>query len=231
MRILLIDDEAETARLLAKGLREQGYAVDVAADGEAALQAAEVNDYDVLILDVMLPGRDGFSVCRTLRVEGYSAPILMLSARDAVADRITGLDAGADDYLPKPFDFDELLARVRALTRRRPLLRQRLIEIGDLRIDFARRQVSRGGRSIELTAKEYALLEYLAGRPGEVVTRAEIAEHVWDDSYDPFSNLIEVYVQRLRRKLGSAGDDTLIRTRRGQGYVLACAEDEDHAGD
>jgi two-component system copper resistance phosphate regulon response regulator CusR len=229
MRILLIDDEPETARLLAKGLREQGYAVDVAADGEQALQAAAVSDYDLLILDVMLPGRDGFAVCRALRSDGCSAPILMLTARDAIADRITGLDAGADDYLPKPFHFEELLARVRALTRRQPLLQQRTLAVGDLLVDTTKREVTRAGRAIELTAKEYALLEYLASRAEEVVTRAEIAEHVWDDSYDPFSNLIEVYVQRLRRKLGDSGDAGLIRTRRGQGYVLRASEE--HAGD
>ena len=223
MRVLLVEDEPEAAALLAKGLREQTYAVDVMSDGEAALEAAAVNDYDLVILDVMLPRRDGFEVCRTLRAARSSVPILMLTARDAVADRVAGLDAGADDYLAKPFSFEELLARVRALSRRRPLLQQRVLAVGDLRIDTASRQVTRGDRTLDVTAKEYALLEYLAGRTGHVVTRSDIAEHVWDDSYDPFSNLIEVYIQRLRRKLEDAGGTPLIHTKRGQGYVLSAA--------
>ena len=224
MRVLLVEDEAEAAALLAKGLREQTYAVDVMGDGDAALRAAEINDYDLVILDVMLPRRDGLEVCRTLRAARSSVPILMLTARDAIADRVAGLDAGADDYLAKPFSFEELLARVRALSRRRPLLQQRVLDVGDLRIDTAARRVSRARRGIDLTAKEYALLEYLAGRSGHVVTRSDIAEHVWDDSYDPFSNLIEVYIQRLRRKIDDGADTPLIHTRRGQGYVLSAAE-------
>jgi two-component system copper resistance phosphate regulon response regulator CusR len=221
MRVLLVEDQPQTAELLAKGLREQAYAVDVARTGPAALEMADLNDYDLIVLDVLLPGQTGLEVCRTLRAGSRHMPILMLTALDAVSDRVEGLDAGADDYLIKPFAFDELLARVRALLRRRPLLQRRVLRAGDLQIDTLTRTITRGGGAITLTAKEYALLEYLASRAGEVVTRAEIGEHVWDDGYDPFSNLIEVYVQRLRRKIGDAPGGELIQTRRGQGYVLA----------
>ena len=224
MRLLLAEDQRDTADLLAKGLREHAYAVDVVRDGAAALEAAELNDYDLIVLDILLPHVSGLDVCRTLRGQNAHTPILMLTALDAVGDRVAGLDAGADDYLTKPFAFDELLARVRALLRRRPLLQQRTIAAGDLRIDTVTRRVTRGGRSIDLTAKEYSLLEYLASRPDEVVTRAEIAEHVWDERYDPFSNLIEVYVQRLRRKLNDPNGAELIHTRRGQGYVFSTTE-------
>ena len=220
MRILLVEDEPDAAAILAKGLREESYAVDVAGDGERALELAFVNDYDLVILDVMLPGRDGFEVCRELRSTGSAVPVLMLTARDAVEDRIAGLDTGADDYLSKPFDFDELLARVRALLRRRPALLPAVVRVGDLAVDTRRRRVARGGREVELTAKEYALLEYLARRAGEVVSRADIAEHVWDESYDPFSKVIEVFIQRLRRKVDGGRGPKLIRTRRGEGYVL-----------
>jgi two-component system copper resistance phosphate regulon response regulator CusR len=220
MRILLVEDELDVARMLAKGLREQSYAVDVAADGEAALYQAQINDYDLVILDVMLPSKDGFEVCRELRAAGSVVSVLMLTARDEVRDRIAGLDAGADDYLIKPFDFHELLARVRALLRRGESLRPETIEITGLKINTRSHEVGRDGRRIELTAKEYALLEYLARRAGEVVTRAEIAEHVWDENFDPFSNLIEVYIQRLRRKIDDGHEQKLIRTLRGEGYML-----------
>lgn len=206
--------------MLAKGLREETYAVDIAADGETALAQAFVNDYDLVILDVVLPGKDGFKICRELRSNGLSIPVLMLTARDAVEDRIEGLDSGADDYLPKPFDFDELLARVRALLRRRPALYPEVITVADLSVDTRTRQIRRGGQNIDLTAKEYALLEYLARRAGEVVNRADIAEHVWDESYDPFSKVIEVFIQRLRRKVDDGHALKLIRTRRGEGYML-----------
>lgn len=206
--------------MLAKGLREETYAVDVAADGETALAQAFVNDYDLVILDVVLPGKDGFKVCRELRLNGLAIPVLMLTARDAVEDRIEGLDSGADDYLPKPFDFDELLARVRALLRRRPALYPEVITVADLSIDTRARQIRRAGQHIDLTAKEYALLEYLTRRAGEVVNRADIAEHVWDESYDPFSKVIEVFIQRLRRKVDDGHALKLIRTRRGEGYML-----------
>jgi two-component system copper resistance phosphate regulon response regulator CusR len=227
VRILLVEDEHDAADMLAKGLREHGHAVDVCHDGDDALERAAVNDYDLLVLDVMLPRKSGLDVCRAVRRAGSTVPILMLTARDAVESRVAGLDAGADDYLTKPFAFDELLARVRALARRMPALRPNVITIGDLVIDVRTKSVRRGDRPIELTAKEYALLEFLAERPDAVVGRAEIAEHVWDDSFDPFSNLIEVYVQRLRRKTESHGGSRLIYTRRGQGYVLTALERSD----
>jgi DNA-binding response OmpR family regulator len=221
MRILLVEDEPSAARFIAKGLREATYAVDVAADGTAAAEQCQQYDYDAVVLDVMLPGRDGLSVCRELRASGSDVPVLMLTARDAVEARVQGLDAGADDYLTKPFDFRELLARLRALTRRerRPLAPER-IEIGALAIDVPGRRVYRRGREIPLTSREYALLEYLARHAGEVVGRADIAEHVWDEHYDAFSNVVDVYVQRLRRKLDTPGAPSIIRTRRGQGYQL-----------
>ena len=213
--------------MLAKGLRGEAYAVDVAGEGERALELASLNDYDLVILDVMLPGRDGFEVCRELRAGGSAVPVLMLTARDAVEDRVAGLDTGADDYLSKPFDFEELLARVRALLRRKPALLPAVVEVADLSIDTRARRVSRGGAHVELTAKEYALLEYLARRAGEVVSRADISEHVWDETYDPFSKVIEVFIQRLRRKLDDGRGQRLIHTRRGEGYVLAAGESVD----
>ena len=222
MRILLVEDEPSAARFIAKGLREAKHAVDIATDGIAASRQCQENDYDAVILDVMLPGKDGLAVCRDLRAGGSDVPVLMLTARDAVEARVQGLDAGADDYLTKPFDFRELLARVRALTRRdrRPLAPER-IEVGPLAIDVAGQRVWVDGRELELTSREYGLLEYLARRAGEVVGRADIAEHVWDENYDPFSNVVDVYVQRLRRKLDSGDGPSLIRTRRGQGYQLS----------
>jgi two-component system copper resistance phosphate regulon response regulator CusR len=221
MRVLLVEDEPSAAHVLAKGLREQTYAVDVAADGDTALFQVGTTDYDAVILDVMLPIKDGFAVCRTIRESGSAVPILMVTARDAVDARIEGLDCGADDYLVKPFDFGELLARLRALIRRgsQPLLPQRLVA-GPLTLDTRTRRVRLCNRDLVLTAKEYALLEYLARRAGDVVSRADIAEHVWDEHYDPLSNVVDVYVQRLRRKLDRAGSESIIRTRRGEGYQL-----------
>ena len=221
LRILLVEDELSAARMLAKGLREQAYAVDVVADGEEALYRASINDYDLVILDVMLPRKNGIVVCRELRAAGSALPVLMLTARDSVPDRIAGLDTGADDYLTKPFDFHELLARVRALLRRGPVLQPELIQVADLTVDTRARRVQRGGRRIELTAKEFALLDYLARNVDQVVGRASIAEHVWDENFDPFSNLIEVYIQRLRRKLDDGQSRKLLRTLRGEGYMLA----------
>src|SRR4029079_7421152 len=221
MRILLVEDEPTAAQFIAKGLREARHAVDVAVDGRLAAEHCQQNDYDAVILDVMLPGKDGLTVCRELRAMGSDVPVLMLTARDAVEARVQGLDAGADDYLTKPFDFRELLARVRALTRRdrRPLAPEP-IEVGPLAIDVAGQRVGVDGRELELTSREYALLEYLARRAGEVVGRADIAEHVWDEHYDAFSNVVDVYVQRLRRKLDRPDAPSMIRTRRGQGYQL-----------
>jgi len=221
LRILLVEDEPSAARMMAKGLREQTYAVDVAQDGEGALYQANVNDYDLIILDIMLPGKDGFEVCRELRAAGSPVPVLMVTARDTIDDRVEGLDTGADDYLTKPFDFRELLAHIRALLRRGQSLQPAVIKVDDLEVDTSARQVRRGGRGVYLTAKEYALLEYLARRTGEVVARGDIAEHVWDESFDPFSNLIEVYVQRLRRKIDDGHATKLLHTRRGAGYVLS----------
>ena len=229
MRILLVEDEFSAAQMLAKGLREHAYAVDVVADGEQALYQATINDYDLLILDLMLPRKDGLEVCRQLRAARSALPILMLTARDGVADRVTGLDTGADDYLTKPFDFQELLARVRALLRRGPVLRKEIIQIADLSIDVQSRRVRRAGRAVELTVKEYSLLDYLARRSDQVVGRADIAEHVWDENFDCFSNLIEVYIQRLRRKLDDGHPHKLLRTIRGEGYMLTPGEADPRA--
>jgi len=221
MRVLLVEDEPQAAQVLAKGLREQAYAVDIAADGEAALFQAGTTDYDALILDLMLPRVGGLAVCRSIRAAGSAVPILMLTARDAVESRIEGLDGGADDYLVKPYDFGELLARLRAVIRRgrQPVLPERMV-IGSLTIDTRRRSALVRNAEIRLTAKEYALLEYLARRAGDVVSRGDIAEHVWDEHYDPMSNVVDVYIQRLRRKLEAVGQESLIRTRRGEGYQL-----------
>ncbi len=221
MRLLLIEDEPDAARLLARGLREQAYAVDIASDGREGAYRASIADYDAIILDVMLPSLDGLDLCRYLRGTGSSVPILMLTARDSVEARIAGLDSGADDYLTKPFDFGELLARLRAVIRRgvRPTLPEQL-HIGPIELDTRGRRVTKQGREIPLTSREYSLLEYLARRAGECVGRADIAEHVWDDSYEPLSNVIDVYIQRLRRKLDDPGQDSVIRTRRGEGYTL-----------
>jgi two-component system copper resistance phosphate regulon response regulator CusR len=227
VRILLVEDEPDAARMIARGLREQAYAVDVAPDGEAACYQASVADYDAIVLDVLLPVKDGLAVCRELRRAGSRVPILMVTAKDAVEARVAGLDSGADDYLTKPFAFAELLARLRALLRRadRPLLPE-ILTVGEIEIDTRAHRVRRGGKEVALTSREYALLEYLARRAGSVVGRAEISEHVWDETYDPFSNVIEVYVRRLRTKLDSPGGESLIRTRRGDGYEVALQVEE-----
>lgn len=224
MRILLVEDEPDAALLIARGLREQAFAVDIAADGEQAARCAYETNYDAIILDVMLPKGDGLSVCRQIRARGALTPILLLTALDAVESRIQGLDNGADDYLTKPFAFGELLARLRAIIRRgtRPIVPE-ILAVGDLTLDTRSREAKRGPRTIRLTAREYALLEFFARRPGEVIGRPEIAEHVWDEQYDPFSNVIDVYVQRLRRKLDAKGEPPLIVTRRGEGYVFGQA--------
>jgi len=220
MRILVVEDEPRMANVIARGLREQSYAVDVAQTGNDGLYQSSINDYDLILLDVLLPERDGFEVCRELRARGSATPILMLTARAAVDDRLTGFDAGADDYLTKPFSFRELLARVRALLRRDARLQPDVFEIADLIIDSASHRVSRGNREIQLTAKEYALLEHLARHAGRLISRTEIAAHVWDDSFDPFSNTIEVYINRLRKKIDGDQSTKLLHTRRGEGYIL-----------
>ncbi|MDQ6690866.1 MAG: response regulator transcription factor [Gemmatimonadota bacterium] len=220
MRLLLVEDDAVIRHSLAKGLREEAYAVDVAADGDTAIYQAAINPYDVVVLDVMIPKRDGLAVCRELRRRGLTTPVLMLTARDTVTDRIVGLDTGADDYLSKPFEFGELLARLRALLRRGPALAPATFDVADLSIDARAQRATRGGAAVPLTTREYALLEFLARNAGRVVGRAEIADHVWDDNYDPCSNLIESYISRLRRKVDRDGLPPLIHTRRGAGYVL-----------
>ena len=223
MRVLLVEDDLRIANFVAKGLREQAYALDVVHKGEDALYQAAINAYDLIVLDVMIPAPDGFAVCKELRKTGHRMPILMLTARDAVEDRIQGLDRGADDYLTKPFEFRELLARLRALLRRPSGLQPARLVVADLIVDTSGQTVSRGGKTIPMTAKEYALVEFLARNAGRVVGRAEIAEHVWDEEFDPFSNLIEVYVNRVRRKIDAGSVKPLLQTRRGAGYVLALA--------
>jgi two-component system copper resistance phosphate regulon response regulator CusR len=220
VRILLVEDESRVANFIARGLREQTYAVDIVADGERAVYQATVNEYDVVILDVMVPIKDGHAVCRELRGAGFRVPILMLTARASVDDRVAGLDSGADDYLAKPFDFKELLARLRALLRRSTGLRPPVIQVADLTLNTGNHGVARAGRPVSLTAKEYALLEFLMLNENRVVGREQIAQHVWDESFDPFSNVIDVYIKRLRVKLERGGRKRMIQTRRGEGYIL-----------
>lgn len=224
MRVLVVEDEARIASFVAQGLREQAYAVDVSVNGDDAIYKASISDYDAIILDVMIPGRDGFQVCSELRALGSAVPIIMLTARDGVQDRIAGLDSGADDYLTKPFAVAELLARLRALLRRGHVVRSETIRIADLLIDTRARRAIRGGRELSLTTKEYALLEYLAREQGRVINRSELAEHVWDEHFDPISNLIDVHINRLRNKVDH-GFVPLIHTRRGAGYMLASLDD------
>lgn len=221
MRILLVEDEPRAAQMLAKGLREEAYAVDVATDGPSAVYQAAITEYDAIILDIVLPLQDGLAVCREIRGEGSTVPILMLTARDAVEARIAGLDSGADDYLTKPFDFGELLARLRAVIRRgrRPLTPS-VLRIGPLELDTRSRQARRRGEALILTAREYALLEHLALHANAVVNRGEIAEHVWDAPFESMSNVIDVCIQRLRRKIDAPGQPSMIVTRRGEGYML-----------
>ena len=216
MRLLLVEDEPKMARALARGLRSEGYAVDVAGDGDKALLNARVYDYDAVVLDLMIPGPDGFEVCRTLRKEDRWPPVLMLTARDQVEDRVQGLDVGADDYLVKPFAFRELLARLRALTRRQPNERPSVLRAGDLELDPATHSVTRAGEPIALTPREFSVLHYLMRHPGEVVSRTRLIEHVWDQNYYGSTNVVDVYVGYLRRKLGR----DLIHTVRGVGYSL-----------
>jgi two-component system copper resistance phosphate regulon response regulator CusR len=227
MRILLVEDEPRVAHFIAKGLREQSYAVDIAGDGEEALYQASSNEYELIILDVMLPLKNGFQVCKQMRASGIKQPVLMLTARDAVDDRVTGLDCGADDYLGKPFDFKELLARIRALLRRTKEFRPEIIQLADLVVNTSSHTITRAGRPISLTAKEYSLLEFFILRAGKLVRRDEIAEHVWDENFDPFSNVIDVYVRRLRNKIDEGFSPPLIHTRRGEGYILSVDLEEE----
>jgi two-component system OmpR family response regulator len=216
VRVLIVEDEAKLAAIIRRGLRAVGHAADVAANGRDALWMAGATDYSVVVLDLMLPDIEGFEVCRRLRAEGSATPVLMLTARDAVADRVAGLDAGADDYLVKPFAFDELLARLRALTRRPEALRPTVVSAGGLTLDPAARTVARGAEPVDLTPREFALLELLMERAGEAVSRFEVLERVWDDAYEHRSNVIDVYVGYLREKLGADA----IETVRGVGYRL-----------
>jgi two-component system OmpR family response regulator len=221
MRVLVVEDEPRMAALVARGLREDGHAADVADRGEEALWMAEAVSYDAIVLDAMLPGLDGFATCRRLRERGIWTPVLMLTARDAVADRVNGLDAGADDYLTKPFSFAELLARLRALGRRSPAARPTLLEVDDLRLDPAGRRVWRGETEIELSTKEFALLEVLMRRRGEALSRSQLLEAAWDSGFESRSNVVDVYVRYLRDKIDRPFGRDTIQTVRGIGYRLA----------
>jgi two-component system OmpR family response regulator len=220
MRALVVEDELKMAALIRRGLVEEGYAADVARTGEEALWMARATPYDAIVLDVMLPGRNGLEVCRSLRESGVWSPILMLTARDGVEDKVSGLDSGADDYLSKPFSFAELLARLRALTRRGPSERPAVLEVGTLRLDPATRQAWRGEAEVDLSAKEFALLETFMRNPGDVLTRLDLLEHAWDYGYENRSNVVDVYVRYLRAKIDRPFGLDSIETVRGVGYRL-----------
>ena len=224
MKILVVEDDKKVASFLERGLREDGHVVDVAHDGPSGSMKAHVNEYDLLILDVMLPGKTGYEIVRELREEEMAVPVLLLTARDSTEDVVRGLDAGADDYLTKPFKFDELLARVRALLRRGGSARGERLVFGDLELDRLRHEARSGSHPLELTPKEYQLLEYFLLRPRKVVRRTELLEKVWDQRFDPMSNVVDVHIGNLRAKLRQVGSDTGLRTVRGVGYVL------DHSG-
>ena len=229
MRLLLVEDDLGIISFLEKGLREAKYALDIAQDGYDALYKLSLNEYDAIVLDIMIPGRDGLEVCRELRRLGSKVPVIMLTARDDVQDRVLGLDVGADDYLTKPFQVSELLARLRAVMRRGPALQSIVIEIGDLRIDTSAQTVNRGGRALSLTAREYALIEYLARNADRVVSRSELTEHVWDERSDSYSNVIDVHINHLRQKIDRESQQPLIHTRRGVGYILSASAPESDA--
>ncbi|MCB2225906.1 MAG: response regulator transcription factor [Desulfarculaceae bacterium] len=220
MRLLVIEDYAPLRKAVVRALREAGYAVDATDEGQEGLWYAKSNDYDLIVLDLMLPGLDGWSILRSLREEGLQTHVIILTARDAVEDRVEGLDLGADDYMVKPFALDELLARVRALLRRQYQSKSPLIKVADLELDQATRQVRRAGREINLTKREYALLDYLALRAGEVVSRSDLWEHLYEFNSDAQSNVVDVYIGYLRKKLDRPGMVPLIHTKRGQGYWL-----------
>jgi two-component system OmpR family response regulator len=230
MRILIVEDEVKMAGLIRRGLRDDGLAADVAAKGEDALWMAGATEYDAIVLDVLLPGIDGFEVCRRLRADGVRSPVLMLTARDAVEDRVRGLDTGADDYLTKPFSLAELAARLRALARRGPVERPPVLEVGDLRLDPATRRVWRGSAEIALSAREFALLETLMRHPGQVLDRLQLLDHAWDGEYENRSNVIDVYIRYLREKVDRPFGVSSIETVRGAGYRLR-GEVSPRAGD
>ena len=220
MRILVVEDEKKVGSFIKKGLEEEHYAVDIAYDGEEGLTLAQINEYDLILLDIMLPRLDGMEVLRQIRRNGSNVPILMLTAKDSVEDIVSGLDGGSDDYLTKPFSFDELVARVRALLRRKAKEKTDILTVGDLSLSTSTHRVKRGGREIELTAKEYALLEYFMRNPNRVLTRMLITEHVWDYHFDPSTNVIDVYVNYLRKKIDQGFEKKLIHTIRGSGYMM-----------
>ena len=224
MRVLVAEDHPNLARSVANGLREEGYAVDLTFNGEEALNWALANPYDCLVLDIMLPGRDGYGILQAVRRRGLGTPVLFLTARDGVEDRVKGLDSGADDYLIKPFAFEELLARLRSIIRRAHGKESSVIAVADLEIDTAAKTVKRGGKSIELSAREYGLLEFLAHRKGQVVSRAEIVGHIYDQADETTSNVVDVYIGYLRNKIDKEFEQKLIHTRRGMGYVLGKEE-------
>lgn len=221
MRILVIEDNRQLAELIKRGLSEEGYAVDIALSGEEGEDYTDSIPYDLIILDIILPGKDGISICQGLRERGIKTPVLMLTAKDSLNDKVIGLDSGADDYVVKPFEFEELYARIRALLRREENLLPQKLQIGDLVLDMSTRRVWRGQRPIELTAKEYAILEYLMRHPDLVITRIMMEQHIWNLELDSTSNLIDVYISRLRRKIDEGEESSLIQTIKGVGYRLA----------
>ncbi len=225
MRILLVEDDSRVASFIKRGLREENYAVDVAKDGEEAIYMAQAGPYDLMILDLLLPKKSGLEVLKTLRGEKVTIPTLILTAKDEMDDRVKGLDAGADDYLTKPFGFDELLARIRALLRRRGDMVPTLLKVGELELDTLRHKARRGGKELELTSREYALLEYLMRHADRVVTRTMLAEHVWEQDFDPLSNVIDVHIARLRRKVDNDFRKKYLQTMRGTGYTLKDPDD------
>lgn len=225
MRVLVVEDEQKINRTICQALREESYAVDAAFDGEEGEQLADLNDYDLIILDIMLPKKDGLEVCTEIRQRGIPTPILMLTAKDSYEDRVQGLDSGADDYLVKPFHMGELMARVRALLRRESVAKSTRLQVDDLALDTSSHRVIRGDSPIDLTSKEYAMLEYFMRHPDQVLTRTMISEHVWDDEFDSFSNIIDVYIRRLRRKIDDNSAIKLLHTIRGSGYLLGVLDD------
>ncbi len=220
MRILVIEDEEKIAKFIKRGLKEEGYAVDIASDGEEGHFMVSTNEYDLIVLDLMLPKMDGLTLCRKLRKENINIPIMMLTAKDTVKDKVAGLDSGADDYLAKPFAFEEFLARIRVLLRKKDSHVPTQLKVGDLLMDLLNHTVTRSGKEIPLTVKEYALLEYLMRNAGNIVTRTMISEHVWDINFDTFTNVIDVYINYLRNKIDHGFDQKIIQTVRGKGYLL-----------
>lgn len=220
MRILVVEDEKKIADFIKRGLKEEGYAIDAAYDGEEGQFLAKTNPYDLILLDLMLPKLDGLTLCKNLRKSNIRTPIIMITAKDTVEDKVTGLDSGADDYITKPFAFEELLARIRAVLRPKETKTTNVLKAGDLVLDLVTHKVKRSGADIALTAKEYALLEYMMRNAGKVITRTMISEHVWDADFDTFTNVIDVYINYLRKKIDSGSAKKLIQTVRGRGYIL-----------